>query len=595
MNRQNQDKLVESLAREMQSAEAPPLIVEEKAALPALEDVTKPVKKDLIFAVVLGGIAGIFLVFQMGAIARLVTDLAFNQKNIFDEKNVLLLLGFSVIVRSILQSQADTFGDKAAIKAISSLRIEVMAHLFRAGPVALDLEATGKTATALSNGIEALSPYIARYIPRLSAMVILPLILLGVVFSLDKISFMVLIITGPLIPVFMALVGYAAQAVMDRQWNELLRLSGSFLDFLQGMTTLRLFGRAKKGAVWVGDMAEGHRKETFKVMRIAFLSSGVLEFFASISIAIVAVVLGGRLLAGTFSFETAFFILLLAPEYFLPLRVFSTSYHARQNAQSAFDPLAKLLTLPELAEEARKQGQYCPEPSVDVFDPCAVEALVLKNVAVGYNEGKNVVEDFSAHFKSNQLTVISGPSGAGKTTIFRLLLGMLPSRSGEVFLQMAGGKYASRSHLKVGWVPQSPYFFAGTIFENLRLSAQDADLVQMRCAAQEAGALEFIEKLPQGFEFKLGDRGAPLSGGQIRRLALTRALLSGASLLVLDEPTADLDQENAQLLAEAIERSAKGRIVVAISHREDIGALAAQSLRLEKGRLVSEKKLEERK
>ncbi|QCE34844.1 thiol reductant ABC exporter subunit CydD [Acetobacteraceae bacterium] len=583
------DKVLKETSTERSSS----ISSEEKAleTISSLEDVTKPVKKYLIISVLLGAVASIFLVLQMGIIAHLVTDLAFNQKTIFEEEKLLLLLLFAVGVRSLLQSQADTFGDKAAIKAISNLRMEVMAHLFCAGPVALDLEATGKTATALSSGIEALGPYIARYIPRLSAMVILPVILLAVVFSLDKISFAVLMITGPLIPVFMALVGYAAQAVMDRQWNELLRLSGSFLDYLQGMTTLRLFGRAHHGAKWVAKMAEGHRKETFKVMRIAFLSSGVLEFFASISIAIVAVVLGGRLLAGTFVFQDAFFILLLAPEYFLPLRIFSNSYHARQNAQSAFEPLLNLLSLPPLAEEARKQSSKSPEPSVDQVSAEQLESLVFKGVCAGYRDGENVIDDFSAVFLKNKLTVISGPSGAGKTTIFRLLLGMIPMRKGEIFLKLANGKYSARSHLKTGWVPQSPYFFAGTITENLRLSAPNATLEEMRKAAEEAGALSFIENFEGGFAFKLGDRGAPLSGGQVRRLALARALLSGATLLALDEPTADLDQENAELLAKAIERSAEGRIVVVISHREDVGDLAVQNLYLDHGKIVSKESL----
>lgn len=566
---------------------------------PTLAGLTRRASRLLAMSVMLGGAAAVLLIAQMGILARIVTDLAFRHHSFAQEYRLAAFLLAAVAARALFQGAADTASDRAALNVTSSLRQEVLAHLFRVGPVGLVGQDSGRIATVLSEGIEALQPYLARYIPRAAAMVVLPLLILAVVFHLDKISFLTLAITGPLIPVFMALVGYGAQAIMHRKWKELLLLGSSFLDMLQGLTTLRLFGEAGRGAELVGRLAEAHRSSTMSVMRVAFLTTAVLEFFSSLSIAAVAVFFGARLIRASVPFETAFFVLLLAPEYFMPLRAFSASYHARQNATSAFQPLLALMALPELRASAGPTET--PSPYADAPPPPLLVSVEMRDICAGYTvvkdgeaeEGPNVLENVSATFPANALTVLTGASGGGKTTIFRLLLGMMPPRSGTLCGLLVNDQTAPLSTLTVGWVPQAPFLLADTIAANLRLAAPDAPEEELVHAAREAGALAFIEALPQGFDTVLGERGAPLSAGQIRRLALARALLRRPQILLFDEPTADLDEESARVVCNAIGKAVEGRVAVAISHRDDVLRLASQVLRLSQGRLYLEKEAPE--
>ncbi|TPW35153.1 thiol reductant ABC exporter subunit CydD [Oecophyllibacter saccharovorans] len=561
-------------------------------------------------AVGLGSFSAVLLITQMGLLARLVTDLAFRHQPVMQETRLICALAACALLRALVQTAADSASDQAALKVTSSLRLELLGHLFRVGPVGLAGQDSGRMATALSEGVEALRPYLARYIPRAAAMVVIPLLILAVVFRLDWISFLTLAITGPLIPFFMALVGYGAQAVMRKKWNELLLLGSAFLDMLQGLTTLRLFGEAQEGAALVARLAERHRSTTMEVMRVAFLTTAVLEFFSSLSIAAVAVFFGVRLLKASVPFETAFFVLLLAPEYFMPLRAFSASYHARQNAASAFTPLAEMAQLPEvraLEGPLTSQTNTLPVPGL--------EAVLMHNVSAGYAElvpqegtmlsvpGPDVLKSVTACFPAASLTVVTGRSGAGKTTLFRLLMGLMPPRTGSMEGQIDKGENnepgtVALSRIPVAWVPQSPYLMADSIAANLRLADPQASLASLKSVCAEAGALAFIEALPDGFDTVLGERGAPLSAGQIRRLALARAFLHAPQLLLFDEPTADLDAENARQVCEAVKHAAHApaspRIVIAISHRDDILQLADQVLQLRDGHLRKNDRVDKR-
>lgn len=528
-------------------------------------------------AIGLGGVCAALLVVQMGCLARIVDDLAFRSHPFSAEHALIGSLLAATLARCLLQWCADMAGERAGILAVSSLRQHLFRHLFRVGPVGLAGEETGAIATALTDGIDTLHPYIAQYLPRAAAMVVLPLLILGVVAGLDGWSFLILACTGPLIPVFMALVGFRAQAMMDRQWAQLLLLGSSFLDSLQGLTTLRLFGRARERVSMVIQMAEGHRQSTMQVMRVAFLTSAVLEFFSSLAIALVAIVFGARLLTGHVTFYTAFFVLLLAPEYFAPLRAFSASYHARQNAVSAMTRLSALMALPELQGDAPSSLPSAP-----------LASIICRDLRAGYGDGPDVLLSLSATFSSDVLSVITGASGSGKSTLIRLLLGMMPVRSGKISGLDEAGHPIPQKAWKIGWVPQAPTLLDGTIADTLRLAAPDADIEHLRKAASLAGVLTFIENLPDGFDTKVGEHGAALSGGEIRRLVLARALLTDPQVLVFDEPTADLDPENAARVAASIQRLARGRIVIAISHRPDVLSRAGQVLCLRDGRLVPE-------
>ncbi|QDH13345.1 thiol reductant ABC exporter subunit CydD [Formicincola oecophyllae] len=552
----------------------------------ALSALSKRARTQLAMAVVLGSVGAVILVVQMAWLARLINDLAFSHHGFALETRLAFLLMVAACARALVQCAADAMADKAALKITGSLRLELLGHLFRAGPVALAREDSGALATALSEGVEALGPYFARYIPRAAAMTVLPLLILAVVFHVDTTSFIVLAVTGPLVPLFMALVGYGAQAVMRRKWRELLLLGSAFLDMLQGLTTLRLFGEAAQGVRLMGQLSEAHRQSTMGVMRIAFLTTAVLEFFSSLAIAMVAVFCGTRLLNAHMTFEPAFFVLLLAPEFFAPLRAFSASYHARQNAESAFEPLMRIMAMPELRVTSSADDSATAPNGQPLAGPGSLKNVFVRHVSVAYGAPgtqPDVLADASALFPAGQLSVITGPSGSGKTTLVRLLLGMMVPREGTVGATSVTGAILSPAQLSIGWVPQQPFLLAASVAENLRLANPDATTPQLEEAVRLAGATSFINALPGGLDYVLGERGAPLSAGQIRRLALARALLRNPAVLLFDEPTADLDRASAQQVVKAMQQAIPGRVTIAISHRSDVMAIAGPIVHLENG------------
>ena len=529
-------------------------------------------------AVVLGGAAAVMLVLQLTILARIVSDLAFRGRVVSDEFAGLEMLLALLAGRALLQWAADMVAHEGSLRLTATMRGELLRHLFHVGPVGLTGQATGHMVTVLGDGIAALEPYFAQYVPRAAMMVVLPLLVLGMVMHLDAWSFIILACTGPLIPVFMALVGYRAQAIMDRQWTQLLLLGSAFLDTLQGLTTLRLFGRVRDTVTAVAGMADEYRATTMSVMKVAFLTSAVLEFFASLSIALVAVVFGARLLDGKADFQSAFLVLLLAPEYFMPLRAFSASYHARQNAIAAMVGISQLFSLPGTATRFGVQDSAAGVPLVSIS---------CEDVTAGYQAGAVVLSHAGCTFTRNVLTVVTGESGVGKTTLIRLLLGLMHPLQGRITAMDECGVVHGHWQDRIGWVPQQPRLVHGTVAENLRLADPMADMDTLRAVAAQADALSFIEALPQGFDTLLGERGAGLSGGQVQRLALARVLLRNPQVLILDEPTANLDPQSEQRVAAAIARAAVGRIGIVVAHRPAMIALAAQVLRLQDGQVFS--------
>lgn len=540
-----------------------------------ISEIARKASPALTVAVGLGGVGAVLLVVQMFLLAKLVADVALQRLPVGAEFWPFTGFLCAALMRCCVQWASEMTGEQAAQKVVTVFRQDLIQRLFRIGPVGLqDLE-TGRLATSLTDSVAALQPYIAQYIPRAAAMVVLPCVILTVVAGLDGWSFLILAVTGPLIPVFMALVGYSAQGLMDRQWTRLLLLGASFFDAVQGLTTLRLFGQARESVKMVQAMAEAHRLATMRVMRVAFLTSAVLEFFSSLAVALVAIVLGSRLLSGQVDFQTSFLVLLLAPEYFAPLRNFSASYHARQNALSAMDGLMAFMRLPELCVD---QGARPHQAKTAV-----PEKLIFKDIFAGYGQGPDVLSGISFTAHRGTITAVTGASGCGKTTLLRILLGMMPVRAGEIVAVDDVGSRIAAQNWRIGWVPQSPHLLNGTIRDNLRLAGPDADDTKLRSVAALAGVLSCINDLPDGLDTVVGDRGTALSGGEVRRLALARALMNAPDILVFDEPTADLDSANATMIATALKHLAASRIVIAVSHRPDILHQATQVFHLPEG------------
>lgn len=519
--------------------------------------------------------AAALLVVQMLLLARIVSALAFDGASIAGQQSQLSWLVVAFLSRSGLQLIADLAGEFAGLRSTAWLRRRLFAHLQRVGPVGLAQRPVGALAALLTDGVNALQPFVAQYIPRAAAMLVLPLIILGVVARLDFWSLVILAVTGPLIPLFMVLVGYGAQSRMQRQWARLLRLGGAFLDYLQGLTSLRLLGRAQDSVVLLGRAADQHREASLQVMRVAFLTSAALEFFATLAIALVAVTLGARLLAGTLEFRVAFAVLLLVPEFFAPLREFSASYHARQNAQAAMEKIAELMGLSQLRQPYRP-----------VVDPAGgLDRIELDELSAGYPGGPAVLRRLCGVFHSGRLNVISGASGAGKTTLARLLAGLMPVAGGALRGADQAGRVLPREQWRSALVTQNPQLLDGSIADNLRLNAPQASEAQLLAAMDACACRAFIQGFPQGLQTRVGESGAALSSGEIRRIALIRAVLGDPQLLVLDEPTANLDPQSAAAVVTSIKALSRGRLVLAISHRCDVIEQAEALFTLTHGRL----------
>ena len=529
-----------------------------------------------VITVFLSSISSILLILELVLLSKIITSIIFYKANISFVDNEVIYFICCVFFQICTRSVSDITGIKAALKITKAIRLEIYQSLLRTGPISYSHISLGEMVNSLTEAVDNLLPYFARYIPSAVMMVILPLFILATVLNFDIWGFVILLCTGPLIPLFMALVGYTAQVIMDRQWRQLSLLSGNFFDMLKGLKTLRLFGRAGESLKFIEKLSDEYRKTTLSVMKVAFLTSAVLEFFSSLSIAVVAVTFGIRLLNGTMHFHSAFLVLLLAPEYFMPLRDFSSSYHARQNANAALDQLKKIYSLPKLIKFSYKNKR---------IDSC-IKEIILDHVTVKNKENINLVQDITCTFLRDRLNIIFGHSGAGKTTLLNILLGFLPIQSGT--LKMVDFKNQSQSinMVDIAWVPQEPLLLYGMIRDNLSLKAFEPSLDQLRNVANQAGILSFIETLPQGFETHIGEEGQNLSGGQIRRLMLARALLKNPDILILDEPTSGLDQKNALQIIQTIQLLKKDRIVIVVTHNPLLISYGEVSVQIDRGQLL---------
>jgi len=530
----------------------------------------------LVGAVSLGLAAGVLVIAQAALLAWIIDHAIFHAADLPALAPAIAALVGLFVVRAALSWAGEVVGFEAAARVKSALRQRLTVHLLALGPVHAVQEQSGDLATTLLDGVEALEPYIARYLPQMALLAMVPLAIFAAVVPLDWPSGLVLLGSGPLIPFFMVLVGARAGAINQRQWRQLLMMGGHFLDAVQGLTTLKLFGAARAEIDLVGRIADAYRRTTMEGLRVAFLTSAVLEFFASLAIALVAVLLGARLLHGGIDFYPALLVLLLVPEFFLPLRGFAAHYHARMSALAAAQRIFALLDLP-LPLTA---GQRSP--------PAPPLALSCEGLVLAYGRGAPVLRGLTCDIPAGRMTALVGPSGAGKSSFAAALLGFLVPHAGALWVNGIPLAEIDRAAWwqSLAYVPQRPRLFAGSIAANLRLARPAATLAALRRAAAAAGALDFIESLPRGFESELGDGGAGLSGGQIQRLALARAFLKDAPLLILDEASAHLDLETEAELVAAIAALAVGRTAVVIAHRLATVERADQILVIDRGRLV---------
>ncbi|MER5773234.1 thiol reductant ABC exporter subunit CydD [Streptomyces sp. NPDC002039] len=478
----------------------------------------------------------------------------------------LLLLAAVALGRGLIAWLTELAAHRASAAVKSELRGRLLDRAADLGPGWLSGQRTGSLVALATRGVDALDDYFSRYLPQLGLAIVVPVAVLARIVTEDWVSAAIIVVTLPLIPLFMILIGMATQSRMDRQWRLLSRLSGHFLDVVEGLATLKVFGRAKAQAESIRKITDDYRQATMRTLRIAFLSSFALELLATLSVALVAVTIGMRLVHGDLDLYTGLVILILAPEAYLPLRQVGAQYHAAAEGLAAAEEIFEVLETPV----ARGGGSVVPPAGTPL-------RIALDGVAVRYEgRGEDSPGPVSLVVEPGECVALTGPSGAGKSTLLQVLLGFVEPTAGRV--SVAGVDLADLApeqwRERIAWVPQRPHLFAGTIAENVRLARPDASDDAVAEALADAGAREFVSALPRGADTVLGEGGVGLSAGQRQRLALARAFLADRPVLLLDEPTAALDGETEAAVVEAVRKLAVGRTVLLVVHRPALLAVA---------------------
>ena len=530
----------------------------------------------LAVTVALGLAGAVLILFQADLLSRALAGAARGTGI-----GVLAWLGVVVAGRAVAAAGGEAAALRAAAAVKSGLRRRLSAHVLRLGPQWLGGQPRGEITTLATRGLDGLDAYFARYLPRLVLGVTVPLAVLARVAFADWISAVIIAVTLPLIPLFGILIGWHTRAQTQRQWQLLARLGGHFLDVVAGLPTLKLFGRARAQAEVIGDVTSAHRKATMATLRVAFLSALALELTAALATALVAVEIGLRLLAGHVGYQTALLVLLLTPEAYLPLRNAAAEFHASADGSAAARRAFEILDTP-------LPGQPVTAARSTDVDLSRAD-IMFRAVSLTYpNRGRPALDEISLSVRPGEHIVLTGPSGAGKSSLLALLLRFATPATGAV---TAGGVDLARIPddrwlAQIAWVPQHPHLFAATVGDNIALGQPGARRPDIAAAACLAGADEFIRRLPGGYDTQLTEGARSLSAGQRQKVALARAFLRQAPVLLLDEPTAHLDPASADAVMTAIATRMADRTVILITHRPPPRAdRAARVLALDEGRL----------
>ncbi|MEU8225463.1 thiol reductant ABC exporter subunit CydD [Kribbella sp. NPDC048915] len=513
----------------------------------------------LAASVLIGVLSGVLIIVQAVLLAHGIAGVVLRGSGV---AAVALALAAVVLGRALLVWAQEVVAQRAAAAVKSTLRRQVLEHSLKLGPVWLSSERSSALTTLLTKGLDDLDPYFARYLPQLVLAATVPAGVIGWMATGDLIAAGTVLITLPLIPIFMALIGWVTQARSQRRQRALAVLAHHFADVVGGLTTLKLFGRAKGQEAAVRRVTDKHRAASMGSLRIAFLSSLALELLASLSVALVAVGVGLRVVDGRLGLETALMVLILAPEAYLPLRQVGMQFHASADGVAASEEVFRVLETP-----LPVRGERTDVPDL------RVTPLYLYDVTVTYpGREAPALDGFDLELRPGEVVALTGPSGAGKSTVLAALLGFVEPERGFV---VAGGSAADEFDPVVwrrqfAWVPQRPGLRLGTVADNVRLGRPDASDDEVRLALLQAGAADLPLDKP------VGEQGQQLSGGQQRRVALARALLTNAPVLLLDEPTAGLDPDTEAEVIRSLRTTA--RTILLIAHRPTLIAAADRAV-----------------
>lgn len=538
----------------------------------------EPVRRHIGVSVLFSCLNTALMIGGAWILAQIVSAALFDRAQAAALYPLLLLLIAVYAGRAFSSYAADRAAFKAAATVKDNVRRDMAARLTTLHHQGRISAQSGTLMNAYIEGVEALHNYYMQTLPARLTAAIIPLAIFFCIVPHDHISALILLVTAPLIPVFMIWIGRGAERLSQRQWRRMSYMGGRFFDLVQGLPTLKLLNAARREGRAIGKLGEAFRHDTMAVLRVAFLSSLAMEFFATVSIALIAVLIGFRLLWGEMAFVQGFFILLLAPEFYIPLRRMGATYHAKMEAIGAAEKIIDILEAPVIPAAANAQPLSC-----------ATVKIEFRDVTFGYEPGHPVLKNVSFTIEAGTRVALVGPSGHGKSTIVRLLLGFIEPQQGEILIN---GKplrqydiNAWRDH--VSWTGQRPHLFHGRVIDNVRLSQSALPDDDIRALLDQCGIGHLAERI-------LGENGAGISGGQAQRVALARALARArahpAPLFLLDEPAAYLDTDSAFLIRQAIHAATPGATVIFATHRMDSLPLAGLVLHVQDTRVQEMKR-----
>ncbi len=573
----------------MTTAQAQP--TDKKRAQQWLRSIAGPAKNWIQLTIAVNFVSGICLIVQLYILAHIIY-LAYMQ-GLAPQQMVMafIVMGALMVTRAFFSWLREIVGFQTAWRVKSQVRMDLLHHINRLGPVASARQSNAALVSSAMDQVEALGDFFTHFLPQITLSALMPMTILIFVFWQNWVCGVILLVCAPLLPIFMIIVGMGAESENQKHFQTLSRMSGRFLDTLQGLSTLKLFNRSQSQGQKLYEASDAYRKTTMRVLRMAFLSSAVLEFFAALSIALVAIYLGlGFINAGTndslwwqlhdLTLQGGLFILLLAPEFFLPLRELSTHYHAKAKAIGGAMEIQKILDLPEQTADEQSKHAACPP----------IETITFDQVSVAY-QGQTIpaLQDINLTIHQGEKIAIVGASGAGKSTLINALLQFIQPQTGMIQLnrQLSLDQISQQQWLtKISWLGQDPLLLQGTLRDNLLLANPKADADQLEQALQTAHLQSVVNQLPKGLDSFVGEQGQGLSGGQAQRLALARAYLKPCELLLLDEPTASLDTQSEQAIMDGLTQFWFDKTVLMLTHRLNYLYLMDRVIVLDHGRLV---------
>ena len=539
------------------------------------------VRKWVGISILLGLFAAGILVAWTILLAGVINDGFIKAQTLSGVLPTLVLMAALLLLRALCIWLAENSSQHASGLLRRKVRSDSLAHLIAVGPAGLSAERTAELTSTLGQGVDSLDAYLSRFLPSAALAVIVPAGVFVTIGILDPWTTLILLFTGPMLILLLAVIGSRTRSLTQRRFEELGWLSSFYLDMIQGLATLKAFGRADEGAEMVEQVSRRYGEATMDVLRTAFQTSLMMEWAATAATALVAVQISFRLIRGDLSFDLALAVLMLTPEFFAPLRRLAIEYHAGQEGNAALERITELNALPAQTRSVTTEGQG--------FSSLGFSSLELSSVGFTYaGSDSPALEQVSFVIEQGQTVALIGPSGAGKSTLAKLLMQFMQPDQGQILIngQPAQNHPPSDWRRIISWVPQQPAFFAGTVAQNIALGRPDASIEQIHEAARVASAHGFIEALPDGFNTLLGENGLRLSGGQRQRLAIARAAIMDTPVVLLDEFTAHLDEDTEAQVVAAMSALMQDRTAVVIAHRAATIASAQRVITLDGGRVI---------